>query len=289
MKEFYVMNLDLRRIAIIAGGALTALGLALVIGMSIGRGQGEKNARIAAEEGQQQKLGLPASESADRLVLASGPAATQTGDAEAAAMPVKNHRKPVEKFSSLEKTAVPAVPSVPEAGSEIPLREDPLVAGPPKKKAVSKKSSKVTQVAEAEDEKPRKRKTKAKHAAREDAEVSGSVEHASHKKRRKRSQLSEDADEQLTSVAGTAKAQTSSHTRYTIQVAAFKRSSEANSLIDKLKEEGIKAHSEKHGGFYLVTVGRTKSKSKLEKALARLKELEYDAYIRKLSPPSNET
>lgn len=291
MKEFYVMNLDLRRIAIIAGGALTALGLALVIGMAIGRGQGEKNARIAAEEGQQQKLGLPASESADRLVLASGPAATPTGDAEAAAMPVKNHRKPVEKFSSLEKTAVPVIPSVPEANSEIPLREDPLVAGPPKKKAAAKKNSKVARAesAEAEDEKPRKKKTKAKRAAGEDVEVSGSVEHAANKKRRKRSQLSDDADEQLTSVAGTAKAQTSGHTRYTIQVAAFKRSSEANSLVDKLKEEGIKAHSEKHGNFYLVTVGRTKSKSKLEKALARLKELEYDAYIRKLSAPSNET
>jgi hypothetical protein len=55
------------------------------------------------------------------------------------------------------------------------------------------------------------------------------------------------------------------------------------------QEEGIKAHSEKNGDFYLVTVGRTKSKGKLEKALSRLKELEYDAYIRKLSSPTDET
>ena len=286
MKEFYVMNLDFRRIAIIAGGALTVLGLALFIGMAIGRGQGEKNARVQAEEVQQhiaqQKLGLPASESADKLVLASGPNGNG-GDSEAAALPVKNHRKPVEKFSSLEKTAVPAIPSVPEAKSEIPLREDPLVAGPPKRKKRDGDDEAV--------EKPRKKKAaKAKKAAREDSEISGSVEHAAKpKKKRKRTQLSEDADEQLATVAGTAKATETSAARYTIQVAAFKRSSEANSLIEKLKGEGIKAHSEKHGDFYLVTVGRTKSKSKLEKALSRLKELEYEAYIRKLSAPSDET
>lgn len=287
MKEFYVMNLDFRRIAIIAGGALTVLGLALFIGMAIGRGQGEKNARVAAEESAQQKLGLPASESADKLVLASGP---NGGDSEAAALPVKSHRKPVEKFSSLEKTAVPAIPSVPEVRSEIPLREDPLVAGPPKRKTSAKKVAKSDGDDEAV-EKPRKKKAaKAKKAAREDSEISGSVEHAAKpKKKRKRTQLSEDADEQLATVAGTAKAAETSSARYTIQVAAFKRSSEANSLIEKLKREGIKAHSEKHGDFYLVTVGRTKSKSKLEKALSRLKELEYEAYIRKLSAPSDET
>lgn len=295
MKEFYVMNLDFRRIAIIAGGALTVLGLALFIGMAIGRGQGEKNARVAAEESAQQKLGLPASESADKLVLASGP---NGGDSEAAALPVKSHRKPVEKFSSLEKTAVPVIPSVPEAKSEIPLREDPLVAGPPKRKTSAKKIAKSDGDDEAV-EKPRKKKAaKTKKAVREDSEISGSVEHGSttltagasaKKKKRKRTQLSEDADEQLATVAGTAKAAETSSARYTIQVAAFKRSSEANSLIEKLKREGIKAHSEKHGDFYLVTVGRTKSKSKLEKALSRLKELEYEAYIRKLSAPSDET
>ena len=32
-----------------------------------------------------------------------------------------------------------------------------------------------------------------------------------------------------------------------------------------------------------------KSKEKLSKALSRLKELEYDAYIRKLRSPSSET
>ena len=138
-----------------AGGALTVLGLALFIGMAIGRGQGEKNARVAAEESAQQKLGLPASESADKLVLASGPGG---GDNEAAALPVRNQRKPVEKFSSLEKTAIPAVPSVPETKSEIPLREDPLVAGPPKRKTSAKKMARNDSDDEAV-EKPRKKKT----------------------------------------------------------------------------------------------------------------------------------
>lgn len=286
MKEFYVMNLDMRRIAIIAGGALTVLGLAIFIGMSIGRGQGERNARIAAEETQQQKLGLPPSESADKLVMASGPTDT---DAQ------RGGRKtiPVEKFSALEKVnPVPSVPSVPEAKSEIPLREDPLVSGPPRKKT-AKKSQRLANEAAADDDapaKPRRKKSlaKAKRADREESELSGSVEHKT-AKRRKRSSLSEDADEQLAPVAGTAKAERASSARYTIQVAAFKRSSEANGLIDKLKEEGIKARSEKNGDFYLVTVGRTKSKGKLGKALGRLKELEYDAYIRKLSAPSDET
>jgi cell division protein FtsN len=289
MKEFYVMNLDMRRIAIIAGGALTVLGLALFIGMAIGRGQGERNARIATEENQQQKLGLPASESADPLVMASGP--TSTGDAEAASMPVKNRQKPVEKFSSLEKTQAPVVPSVPEASSEVPLREDPLVAGPPRKKASAKKNHKVAKAETGEDEvseKPRKKKSvaKAKRSEREEPEISGRVEHAKAKRKKR---VVEADDDQLASVAGTASAQRAASARYTIQVAAFKRSSEAHGLIEKLKEEGIKAHSEKNGDFYLVTVGRTKSKGKLEKALSRLKELEYDAYIRKLSSPSDET
>ncbi|MFO1472105.1 MAG: hypothetical protein U1F27_13840 [Turneriella sp.] len=56
MKEFYVLNLDARRIAIVAGGALVVLGLALIIGMSIGRGQGERAARIANEGLESQKL-----------------------------------------------------------------------------------------------------------------------------------------------------------------------------------------------------------------------------------------
>ncbi len=271
MKEFYVMNLDMRRIAIIAGGALTVLGLALFIGMAIGRGQGERNARISAEENQQQKLGLPASESADKLVLSSGPGVAGT-----------------ERFSAIEKPAavIPSVPSVPETKSEIPLREDPLVAGPPRKKASAKKAHKV--VDDEVSDKPRKKKSvaKTKRSEREEPEISGRVEHTKAKRKKR---VVEAEDDQLAAVAGTASAQRAAGARYTIQVAAFKRSSEAHGLIEKLKEEGIKAHSEKNGDFYLVTVGRTKSKGKLEKALSRLKELEYDAYIRKLSSPSDET
>ena len=281
MKEFYVMNLDLRRIALLTGGALTVLGLALFIGMAIGRGQGERNARIATEEAQQQKLGLPASESADKLVLASGPSETDASPSRATRR--SGDRKQAE--------AAPAIPSVPEVKSEIPLREDPLVAGPPKKKSAAKKAAKAARRSDADDdaaEKPaRKKRAVAKAKSREEPEVSGRVEHKSG--RRKRSALSEDADEQLTAVAGTSRAEKVNSARYTIQVAAFKRASEANTLIEKLKGEGIKAHSQHSGDFYFVTVGHTKSKSKLEKALTRLKELEYDAYIRKLSGPTDET
>lgn len=283
MKEFYVMNLDLRRIAIIAGGALTALGLALFIGMAIGRSQGERNARISSEETQQQKLGLNSAESADKLVLASGP--TDAGRA------VERRPADADRFAALEKVT-PSIPSVPETKSEIPLREDPLVAGPPKKTSAAKKARRTAKAEAADEEageRPRKKKSVAK-AKKAESEVSGRVEHAgAAKKRRKRSQLSEDADDQLAAVAGTAKAERTASARYTIQVAAFKRSSEANGLIEKLKGEGIKARTEHSGDFYLVTVGRTKSKSKLEKALSRLKELEYDAYIRRLSGASDET
>lgn len=245
MKEFYVLNLDMRRIAIVAGGALTALGLTLFIGMAIGRGQGERNARMAAEEREQQKLGLapeaakPA-EHAEKVVIAQGPAAS-------------------------EKPAAAPIIAAPESKSEIPLREDPLVSGPPKKKHSEKKSHKVAKHVADEEvaEKPvRKKKALAKAKPKEEPEVSGKVEHS-----------------KVAAAAG----------RYTIQVAAFKRSSEANGLIEKLKGEGIKARSEHAGDYYLVTVGRTKSKEKLAKALSRLKELEYDAYIRKIKNPSEDT
>lgn len=245
MKEFYVLNLDMRRIAIVAGGALTALGLTLFIGMAIGRGQGERNARIASEEREQQKLGIApeaakAPEHQDKIVIAQGPSASE---------------KP------------PSVPmiSAPETKGEIPLREDPLVSGPPKKAATksSRKVAKNAEIAREEAERPaKKRKAVAKAKTKEEPEVSGKVEHS-----------------RVAAAAG----------RYTIQVAAFKRSSEANGLIEKLKSEGIKARAEHAGDYYLVTVGRTKSKEKLEKALGRLKELEYDAYIRKIKHLSEDT
>jgi hypothetical protein len=38
----------------------------------------------------------------------------------------------------------------------------------------------------------------------------------------------------------------------------------------------------------LVTVGRSRSKEKLSKAMARLKELEYEAYIRKVEKASED-
>ena len=260
MKEFYVLNLDARRIAIVAGGALAVLGLALIIGMSIGRGQGERAARIANEEAQSQKLGLAAetpklpAESAEKLVIAQGPNTT--------------------KMALSDKLQVAQVAP---AKGEIELREDPLVQGPPKKRAKTEKPSR-TEIADedAPVKKPRKKKALAKAAKSDEVEVSGRVEHA-----RKKSNRSEDDEPVVSHKGGTA--------RYTIQVAAFKRSGDAATLIEKLKGEGIKAHSEKHGDFYLVTVGRTKSKEKLSKALSRLKELEYDAYIRKLRSPSSET
>lgn len=268
MKEFYVLNLDARRIAIVAGGALAVLGLALIIGMSIGRGQGERAARIANEGLESQKLGLAAevpkgpAEPAEKLVIAQGPNTT--------------------KMALSDKLQVAQV--APPKG-EIELREDPLIQGPPKKRA---KAAKHTNTEVADDEAPvkksRKKKALAKADKSDEVEVSGRVEHGSTalttgaKKRNKRS---DDEETVAESKGGSA--------RYTIQVAAFKRSGDAATLIEKLKGEGIKAHSEKHGDFYLVTVGRTKSKDKLSKALSRLKELEYDAYIRKLRSPSSET
>ncbi len=261
MKEFYVLNLDARRIAIVAGGALAVLGLALIIGMSIGRGQGERAARIANEGLESQKLGLGAetpklpAEPAEKLVIAQGPNTT--------------------KMALSDKLQVAQVAP---AKGEIELREDPLVQGPPKKKrsAAGHRINSVATDDEAPVKKSRKKKALAK-ASSDEVEVSGRVEHSA-KKRTKRSDDEETVAEHK---GGSA--------RYTIQVAAFKRSGDASSLIEKLKGEGIKAHSEKHGDFYLVTVGRTKSKEKLSKALSRLKELEYDAYIRKLRSPSSET
>lgn len=260
MKEFYVLNLDARRIAIVAGGALAVLGLALIIGMSIGRGQGERAARIANEGLESQKLGLGAeapklpAEPAEKLVIAQGPNTT--------------------KMALSDKLQVAQV--APPKG-EIELREDPLIQGPPKKRTKAAKRAN-TEVAddEAPVKKSRKKKALAK-ASSDEVEVSGRVEHSN----KKRSKRSDDEETVAEHKGGSA--------RYTIQVAAFKRSGDASTLIEKLKGEGIKAHSEKHGDFYLVTVGRTKSKEKLSKALSRLKELEYDAYIRKLRSPSSET
>ncbi len=277
MKEFYVLNLDARRIAIVTGGALAALGLALIIGMSIGRGQGERAARIAGEEAQAQKLGIAAelpkspADSGEKLVIAQGP----------------NPGKPAlsDKLQLAQ--------AVPQKG-EIELREDPLVQGPPRKKrssashrARSETGRTVNSVAsddEAPVKKPRKKKALAKANQSDEVEVSGRVDHGSTARTtgaKKRVKRSDDEETVAEHKGGSA--------RYTIQVAAFKRSGDASTLIEKLKGEGIKAHSERNGDFYLVTVGRTKSKEKLTKALSRLKELEYDAYIRKLRSPSSET
>ncbi|MBV6493191.1 MAG: Cell division protein FtsN [Turneriella sp.] len=260
MKEFYVMNLDMRRIAILVGGALVALGLTLFLGMAIGRSQSAKSDKLASDKDVASPV-ASSIESADKLVLASGPS------------PVRENVSP----TPVEIPSVPAVPSVPETKSEIPLKEDPLVSGPPRNAA-------------AKQHKKQAKKTRTR------SEVSGEIDHskkhASGQKRKKRkvkSVVSEDVDEELALVAGTAKAQSAARTRYTIQVAAFKRPTDAQNLVEKLKSEGIRARSEKSGDYYLVTVGRTKSKSKLDRALARLKELDYNVYIRKLSPPSDAT
>jgi cell division septation protein DedD len=230
MKEFYVMNLDKKRIAIIAGGALFALGVSLMIGMSIGRGQSERAQKISADENQLQKLGLgpePVGGLTDsKIVMASGP-------------------QPVPAQAAI------SVPGPANIAPEIPLRADPLVSGPPKS---HKKSHRKQAVRKPAENAVALHKTtgKSKAIAKGTPEIKGKVDHSA--------------------------------LRYTIQVAAFKRSSEAGGLVTKLKAEGIKAHTEKKGTYYLVTVGRTRNKSKLTKALARLKELEYDAYIRKLNP-----
>ncbi len=233
MKEFYVLNLDYRRIAIIAGGALVALGLTLFVGMAIGKSQAERQALKLAAESDAQKLGLvaepqkPAADNSEKVVVAQGPATNPVAE--------KVEAAPV---------------------AEVPLREDPLIQGPPKKML---RKAAIAKADRAESDAPRRSKRKSnKSVAKAEPEVSGQVDHAS---------------------AG----------RYTIQVAAFKRASEAQGLIAKLKEEGIKARSEKSGSYYLVTVGRSKSKERLSKALARLKELEYDAYIRKITKSSEET
>jgi len=233
MKEFYVLNLDYRRIAIIAGGALLALGLTLFVGMAIGKSQGERQALKLAAEADAQKLGLlpeaqkNPTEAAEKVIIAQGP---QPGP-----VTEKVHAAPV---------------------GEIPLREDPLVQGPPKKK-IHKANAAKAEADESDSPRLAKRKDK-KVPAKADAEVSGKIVHAA-------------------------------NAHYTIQVAAFKRAADAQGLVAKLKAEGIKARTEKRGSYYLVTVGRSRSKEKLSKALARLKELEYEAYIRKAEKASEDT
>jgi cell division protein FtsN len=253
MKEFYVLNLDWRRLAIIAGGALVALGITLMIGMSIGRGQGERTAaQVTDELGAKPGLpGDPTRAGAEKFVFAAGP----TPGAESQEPPA---------------TALLAQPK-----SDIPLQADPLVAGPPRKKMTRKTTHRLSDSSQANEATPirsRKKKTRTELASQETSEVAGSVDHS--KKRKKIAHNSETNPEAA---------------RFTIQVAAFKRAGDASGLIARLKEEGIKARSEKTGGFYLVTVGRSKSKDKLNKALARLKELEYAAYIRKIRNDSEET
>jgi len=251
MKEFYVLNLDWRRMAIIAGGVLVALGVTLMVGMSIGRGQGERAAAQLTDELAQKPAlpGDPTRVPADKMVIAAGP------------MPVG------------EPAAAEAKPApTPAAQGDIPLKEDPLVQGPPRKKVTRKPVARLGDSSrESEAASPVIRRKKAKsQSADEGVELAGKVEHS-----KKRKVVAESAR--------------TDGARFTIQVAAFKRAGEASGLISKLKEEGIKARSEKNGGFYLVTVGRSKSKEKLAKALARLKELEYEAYIRKISTESEET
>lgn len=252
MKEFYVLNLDWRRLAIIAGGALVALGISLMVGMSIGRGQGERAAAQVADE-LAAKPGLPGDPThagADKFVFAAGPTAGP------------------------ETNESPSAAVLSQPKSEIPLQADPLVAGPPRKKVARKTTHRLSDSSQANAvtiAPPRKKKTRIESASQETVEVAGSVDHA---KKRNKSQGTETTPEGA---------------RFTIQVAAFKRSGDASGLIAKLKEEGIKARSEKTGGFYLVTVGRSKSKHRLSKALARLKELEYAAYIRKIRNDSEET
>ncbi len=253
MKEFYVLNLDWRRMAIIAGGTLVALGITLMVGMSIGRGQGERAAVQAADE-LAAKPGIPGDPTrpgVEKMVIAAGPT------------------------PAVEINEPQAMPVNAQSKSDIPLQADPLVAGPPRKKTLRKTTHRLSDSSHEDDapvSKPRKKKAVTAKVSHETVEVAGSVDHA--KKRKKAAPVGENSTDGA---------------RFTIQVAAFKRAGDASGLIAKLKEEGIKARSEKTGGFYLVTVGRSKSKERLNKALARLKELEYEAYIRKIRTESEET
>lgn len=238
MKNFYVLNLDFRRIAIVVGALLVVLGVTLFLGLSIGRGQGERAAIRLADEAQSQKMGLTDSvfNAPQKTVLAAGPDTALTA-------PIAEPQ-----------------PNFPASGSSsethIPLQEDPLVQGPPKKSSQKKQGSKKN-IAHA---KPTQSKEKRKKGKEDDGVVvSGKINHAS------------------------------KNGAYTIQVAAFKKNNEAQGLIRKLREEGIRAHSEKSGSYYLVTVGHSRSKTKLSRALSRLKELEYKAYIRKVSKVTEET
>lgn len=260
MKHFYILNLDARRIALVAGVAFVVLALSLFIGMSIGKGQGERAARIASEERDAQKLGI-------------GQETPRIGDAAADKLVVANGPTPAASI-----TTAPAASAV---SNEVPLQADPLIEGPPRKKSSAKKSTHKAAREDADTTQHARTRHRKKSAVKDDAEISGNVEHVRNRKTKFRRRQNDDERSENSPVAA-------SGARYTIQVAAFKRSGDAQTLIGRLKDEGIKARSEKSGDFYLVTVGRSKSKEKLSKALTRLKELEYEAYIRKLRSPSDD-
>ncbi|MCX7633797.1 MAG: SPOR domain-containing protein [Turneriella sp.] len=215
MKQFYVVNLDLRRIVILAGALFAVLGLALFLGMSLGRAQGERSALQNTKE-------------------------SELTPAQMGFAPTVPETKPMAEIKPEIKNEKPPAVEPSTTASEIPLREDPLVQGPPKVASKAKPALAIV--------KPKK--TLKRMKAQDEPEISGQTYHTPH---------------------------------YTIQVAAFRRMHEAEKLVARLREEGIQAKSEKRGAYYLVTVGRSRSREKLNKALARLKELDYDAYIRKVS------
>jgi len=229
MKNYFIINLDSKRIILLAGGLLFLLGSSLYFGMMIGQKKSTTE--------QSNALTDPYKEN-----LQNSPLEPKI------ATPVKADAVPAK----LESSKTIAAEKV-EPGLEI--QSDPLVQGPPKAthdKKLSKNNNK------AGSKESTKTTTANKNGNTKEQIVAGKIKHG----------------------------KTDPKSRYVIQVAAYEKESDATRLISKLKESGLKARTEHTGHFYLVVVGKARNKEKLEKALAKLKELEYDAYIRKSSADS---
>lgn len=128
MKQFYVMNLDARRVIIIAGLLFSLLGMALYAGMRIGKkNESVKHSSFSESLG---KIEIPAKESeapkTAQVVLPAQadvlPALTKIPEAKA-----ENSEKVIaEKMSELNV----ATKKTPEADLEV--QEDPMISRPPR-------------------------------------------------------------------------------------------------------------------------------------------------------------
>jgi len=231
MKNFFIINLDFKRIILVAGGLLFLLGSFLYLGMIIGQKKSSSEQTVALSD--PYKDGLQSSPLESKPI---DPARAET-------VP--------------PKLDLPKSPLTAKVEHGLEIQSDPLIQGPPKSAYVKKPIKKISKASSSEtDETATSRKNTGKK--KDTVVVSGKIEHG----------------------------KTDPKARYVIQVAAYKKESDAIRLISKLKENGLKARSEHTGNFYFVVVGKTRNKEKLEKALSKLKDLEYDAYIRKISAES---